>query len=366
MNWMTTQRSAFVTGATGCIGGALVNRLSQSGFRMVALVRDLERASYLKEFDGAELVVGNLDLHWCGTGSGSDSAPSDLSASREPGRYRSPYRTDLVEAMRGCDVVFHLAAKVHAPPGAGEAEFARVNVEGTRRVVEAAVEGGVGSFVFFSTVAVYPEGDELFDEDSATAPATAYGASKLAAEKIVLERASVSGMKATVLRLPVVYGPRDRGNVARLIDTIRRGRYFVVGDGANVKSMVAVENVADAAMLVARDERARGQIYIVCDERAYTQREIAGTIAGAMGLHPGFTHLPLGVAMAMGRVADVVGKLTGFDLPISADRVRKLSSDTRYSSAKIERELGFRPRVALREGLHEVCFERQSFSSRAS
>lgn len=333
MNLTATHRSAFVTGAAGCVGGAMVNKLSQSGFRTVALVRDLARADHLKEIAGVELIVSDLDA-----------------------------RERMAEAMRGCDAVFHLAAKVHAPPGTSEAEFARVNVEGTRNVVEAAVEAEVANFVFFSTVAVYPEGGELLDEDSATAPATAYGASKLAAEKIVLK----SAMKATVLRLPVVYGPRDRGNVARLIDAIRRGRYFIVGDGANLKSMVAVENVVDAALLVANDERARGQIYIVCDERAYTQREIAETIADAIGLNHRFPRLPLSAAMAIGRVADSVGKLTGFDLPISADRVRKLSSNTRCSSAKIGRELGFKPRVTLREGLNEVCFERQSFSSRAS
>ncbi|MCG3162950.1 MAG: Aurachin B dehydrogenase [Acidobacteria bacterium] len=333
MNLTATHRSAFVTGAAGCVGGAMVNKLSQSGFRTVALVRDLARADHLKEIAGVELIVGDLDA-----------------------------RERMAEAMRGCDAVFHLAAKVHAPPGTSEAEFARVNVEGTRNVVEAAVEAEVANFVFFSTVAVYPEGGELFDEDSATAPATAYGASKLAAERIVLK----SAMKATVLRLPVVYGPRDRGNVARLIDAIRRRRYFIVGDGANLKSMVAVENVVDAALLVANDERARGQIYIVCDERAYTQREIAETIADAIGLNRRFPRLPLSAAMAIGRVADSVGKLTGFDLPISADRIRKLSSNTRCSSAKIGRELGFKPRVTLREGLNEVCFERQSFSSRAS
>jgi nucleoside-diphosphate-sugar epimerase len=320
---MVRQRSAFVTGATGCVGSALVRRLSQSGFRTLALIRDLRRAAFLKGLVGVELIVGDLEA-----------------------------RELMVEAMRGCDVVFHLAAKVHAPPGADSAEFARVNIEGTRNVVEAAVESGVASFVFFSTVAVYPESDEELDENSATAPATPYGASKLAAEKIALERAAEAGMMATALRLPVVYGPRDRGNVASLIEAVRRGRYFIIGDGANLKSMVAVENVVDAAMLVASDERARGQIYIVCDERHYTQREIVETIAAALGLNRKFHRLPLGVAMMLGRIADAVHKLTGLDLPLSTDRVRKLSSNTCYNSAKIKRQLGFRPRATLREGLN--------------
>ncbi|MGE0130927.1 MAG: NAD-dependent epimerase/dehydratase family protein [Blastocatellales bacterium] len=325
MNSAATQHSAFVTGATGLIGGAMVKKLAQSGFRTVALVRDLNRASYLKEFAGVELAAGDLDS-----------------------------RGRIAEAARGCHVIFHLAAKVHAPPDTDESEFARVNVEGTRNVVEAAVEAGVANFVFFSTVAVYPESDETFDETSATAPATPYGASKLAAEKIVLERAADAGMNAAVLRLPVVYGPRDRGNVARLIDSIRRGRYFIVGDGANLKSMVAVGNVVDAAMLVADNERARGRIYIVCDERAYTQREIVEAIAATLGLNRGFPQLPRSMAMKLGQVADWAGKLTGLNLPLSADRVRKLSSNTCYSSAKIKRELGFTPRVTLREGLAEI------------
>jgi nucleoside-diphosphate-sugar epimerase len=321
------QGGAFVTGATGCIGSAIVKRLSQSGLRVVALVRDRKQASFLNEFPGVELVVGDLGAR------------------------------DLInEAMHGCDTVFHAAGKVHAPPQTDQREFTRANVEGTRNVVEAAIENRIGSLVFFSTVAVYPESDEVFDENSATQPATVYSASKLAAEKIVLERASASGLKATVLRLPVVYGPRDRGNVAKLIDAVRRGRYFIAGDGANVKSMVAVENVVDAAMLVATDERARGEIYIVCDERAYTQREIAGTIAEALGRSRQFFHLPRRAAMALGCIADTIAGLTGRNLPISADRIRKLSSNNRYSSAKIEHELGFKPRVTLREGLSLVRY----------
>jgi nucleoside-diphosphate-sugar epimerase len=257
----------------------------------------------------------------------------------------------IAEAMRGSDAVFHLAAKVHADRQTSESEFARVNVEGTRLVVEAAIENRVSSFVFFSTVAVYPESGEVFDEQSATAPATAYGVSKLAAERLVLSRAAASGVRAVVLRLPVVYGPRDRGNVGRLIEAIARGRFLIIGKGANVKSMVAVENVVDAALLAASDERARNQVYIVCDERDYAQAEIAETVAAVLGKRRGFFHLPLGLARWLGRSADLIGSLTGASLPISEDRVRKLASSTRCSAAKIRRELGFAPRVSLPEGL---------------
>lgn len=316
------QRAAFVTGAAGCIGSALCRRLIQEGWQVVALVRDRGQAQHLAALPGIALIEGEL------------AAPDRLSA-----------------AMRHCATVFHLAAKVHAPPDTSAAEFVRVNVDGTRHVLAAALENRIESLVFFSTMAVYAESDEVVDENSPTAPATAYGASKLMAEKLVLEAGAVHGIKTTVLRLPVVYGARDRGNVAKLIEAIRRGRYVIIGAGANLKSMVAVENVVDAALLAATAERARGQIYLVCDARAYTQREIAEAIAAALHLHPRFRRLPRALLLLAGEVADLISKLTRRHLPLSADRVRKLTSNTRYSAAKLERELGFKPRVALRDVL---------------
>jgi UDP-glucose 4-epimerase len=315
--------TAFVTGATGCIGSALTERLSCAGARVIAVVREEGRAGHLLNLPGVEIVEGDLGA-----------------------------RGRLTEAMRGSEVVFHLAAQVHTD--ARESEFRRINVEGTRAVLEAATRNRVASFVFFSTVAVYPESDEVFDEQHAPAPATPYGASKLAAERLVLGRAACSGMKATVLRLPVVYGRRDRGHVGKLIEAIARGRFFLIGRGANSKSMVSVENAVDAALLVASDERARGQVYIVCDERGYTLAEIAETIAEVLGRRRKFRRLPVGPALWLGRGADALSALTGLSFPVSAERVRKLASNTRYSAAKIRRELGFTPRVSLRTGLAEI------------
>jgi len=315
----------FITGATACIGSALTQRLSAAGVQVVALVRDPQRAAHISALPGVEIITGELFA-----------------------------RAAISQAMRGCDTVFHLAAKVHASEREARQspeEFTRINVEGTRGVLEAAIENRIASFVFFSTVAVYPESDDELNEQTPPAPVTPYGQSKLAAETLVLARAAQTGMHAVVLRPAVVYGPRDRGNVSRLIETIRRGRFFMIGDGTNRKSMVAVENVVDAAWLVAGNERARGQIYNVCDERSYTLAEIAATIAEAVGRKPRFPRVPLSVAMPLGRLADVVSRVSGLSLPLSTYRVRKLAGHTRYSAAKLERELGFRPGVELKQGL---------------
>ncbi len=319
MKEVVKQRSAFVTGATGCIGSALVSRLSVDGWRVAALVRDRKRAEHLPE--ALEIVEGDLSI-W----------------------------EQIAEVMRECQVVFHLAAKVHAPPGTQLQEFERVNAAGTHNVVAAAIENQVERFVYFSTVAVYGESKEVADESKFPRPTTPYGATKLDAERIAL---AATELKPTVLRLPVVYGPRDQGNVAKLIEAIRRNRYFIVGDGQNLKSMVAVENVVDAALQVAGDERADGEIFNVTDGQPYSQEEIAVTIAELLGKRRP-AKLPRWPLLMAGKAGDLVENLIGIALPITSDRVRKLSSNTVFSSAKIERELDFKPRVTLREGLAQA------------
>lgn len=319
MNEVVKKRSAFVTGATGCIGSALASRLSGDGWRVVALVRNRERAVHLPK--AVELVEGDLS-NW----------------------------ERIAEAMRDCQTVFHLAAKVHASPNTPLQEFEQVNVAGTQNVVAAAVENQVERFIYFSTVAVYGENNEIVDESKFPRPTTPYGASKLDAERIAL---TATELKSTVLRLPVVYGPRDQGNVAKLIEAIRRNRYFIVGDGQNLKSMVAVENVVDAALQVAGDERADGEIFNVTDGQPYSQEEIAATIAELLGKRRP-AKLPRWPLLMAGKAGDLVENLIGIALPITSDRVRKLSSNTVFSSAKIERELDFKPRVTLREGLAQA------------
>lgn len=312
-------RRAFVTGATGGIGSVLCDRLSAAGWRVTALVRPGAEAAQIKTLDGVSLATGDL----------LDEA-------------------SLTELMRGCDVVFHLAAMVHAPPNASLSQFQRINIDGTRSVVNAADAAGVPALVFFSTVAVYPESEESLDESSAVGPSTPYGATKLAAEQLVMTMEN--RMRVTILRLPVVYGPRDRGNVRRLAGAIAKRRFFIPGSGDNVKTMVAVDNVAEAALHVASDARASGRIYLVTDENPATLSEIVSVISRCLGLSRMPPKVPLALAVAAGQLADFLRALH-VSLPISAADVRKLASSTRYDGGRIRRELGFRPPVELAKGI---------------
>ena len=286
----------------------------------MALARPESQTSHIENLDGVTLVTSDL-----------------LDEKR------------LAELMQGCNAVFHLAALVHVHGNVADPDFWRINVEGTRAVVSAARAAEVPAFVFFSTVAVYPESDEIFDESSPVAPATSYGASKLAAEALVLQVRDA--MRITILRLPVVYGLRDRGNVRRLIEAVATRRFVVPGSGENVKTMVAVENVVEAALLVASDRRAAGQVYLVTDARQSTLFEIVSAVSMGLGMRRTPRKLPLAALRAAGWFADALRGVLGVTLPVSGDQVRKLASNTRYSGERIRRDLGFRPRVGLEEGI---------------
>ncbi len=310
---------AFVTGATGGIGSSLCERLSAEGWSISALVRPGSETGHIAQLDGLKIVTCDL---------------LDPDA--------------LIQLMRGSGVVFHLAAVVHAPD-APDSAFERVNVSGTQSVVAAAKAASVGAFVFFSTVAVYPETDAVFDETSRVAPATPYGASKLRAEGIVMSAASP--MRVTVLRLPVVYGPRDRGNVRRLIEAIARGRFLMPGSGANIKTMVAVDNVVEAALHVASDTRAAGQVYIVADDHPSSLAEIVAAISKALGRTRSPARIPIGFLEAAGHLADGLKRSVGLKLPVSAGQVAKLAANTRYDGTRIRRELGVQLPADLEKGI---------------
>ena len=313
-------KRAFVTGSTGGIGSVLCERLSSEGWIVTAVTRPMSDAASIAGLERVTIV--HCDLF-------------DEDA--------------LAAAMHGCDAVFHLAAQVHAPDTEPRSSFDKVNVEATRHVVNAAAAAGVQSFVFFSTVAVFPESDELFDESSAVNPSTPYGATKLAGEAIVLEKKQA--MRVTILRLPVVYGPRDRGNVRRLIDAIARGRFVIPGTGDNVKTMVAAGNVAHAAMRASLDQRASGKIFIVADEQASTLAEIVAAISSALNMRRSPRRVPVGILKAAALVADGLRRATGLNLPITSDQVAKLAANTRYSGERIRRELDLQYPVRLEDGM---------------
>lgn len=315
-----------VTGAAGCIGSCLTRRLLSLGEPVVA---------FDKDFTSSELLSNkseNLEI-----------AAGDLSQ-----------KELLLSITKDVDIVYHLAAKVHEVPKnkEEELEFFKVNVEGTRILLDTCVANGISKFIFFSTVATFKEKNgAIINEHSPVKPVTAYSRSKLEAERLVINYQKKHSLIVVVLKLPVVYGPNDKGNVGRLIEAIAKRKFRIIGKGKNLKSMVYVENVTDAAILVAQTDKASGKAYIVADDSPYSLNEIAETIAAQLEIPLARVHVPKWSAYLLGALCDMTKKLVRIDLPLSRDSVKKLTMDTVFSPEAIKRELGYKPKFGLQEGM---------------
>jgi nucleoside-diphosphate-sugar epimerase len=246
----------------------------------------------------------------------------------------------ISEVFSGANAVVHLAARNHILHEKAKdplAEYRKVNVDGTRNVIRAASGLGIKLFVHLSSVkAMGEESKSILDEERPCAPKTPYGISKLESEEVVRAEATRTGMRAVILRLPMVYGPRNKGNFLRMIRWADKGLPFPLFQPDNLRSMVYVENVVAGIMAVLKNPPTGVPTYIVKDKEDYSTRTVYSAICRALGKSPRFLPIP---AMAV--------RLGGM---LSED-FRKVASSFRVSSAKIEKEIGFFPPHSFEEGI---------------
>jgi nucleoside-diphosphate-sugar epimerase len=321
-----------VTGATGFIGGHLVQHLLARGYDVRALVRRLPPQDWgeLREGAGIEPTVGDI---------------TDADA--------------VQAAVEGVDAVFHLAAARDAW-GTPEAIYREVNVTGTRHLLEAADDAGVRRFVYCSSVGVarYPgnlEADETLPLREPTSQVL-YHRTKAEAERMALDA------QAIVVRPVITYGPGDdRGFVTRLIALLRRGPRFWIGDGRNRVDLVYVDDLV-AGMRQALERGSAGRVYILSGPAPIRVKALADKICKIVGTHPPRTHIPASFARLAGWGLETLYK-TGARLGIATDgrepfitrdKIATLTVDRGFSHARATREIGYRPQVCYDEGLQRT------------
>jgi len=302
---------------------------------------------------------------------GSTVTALDLRASAGP--WDSFFSTDVTqpippEPFAHQDTVFHLAGKVHALSELeqDDAEYYRANTEGTRNVLEASIKAGVRRFVFFSTIKAMTR-DEApvatdargmmrpWSETDLVEPDTPYGKSKLEAERLVLQGGYVP--EPVVLRLCMVYGPRGKGNLQKMVEAIRRNRFPPLPEVRNRRSMVHVDDVVQAALLVADHPKAVGQVFIVSDGQAYSTRQLYECICQALNRPVPDWTIPLWALKALGVMGDGIGRLRGRRFVFDSDALEKLVGSAWFSSEKIQSLLGFKARWTLLAALPEIVRE---------
>lgn len=318
----TTPR-VLLTGATGFVGSHVVEAFASARFQVRALVRSPDRADRLREL-GFAIVQGSLE--------------------DEPA---------VAAACRDIDVVVHMAALTHARTAA---DYERVNVRGTARLLETALAAAPGPrrFVYLSSLAAAGpciDGRGVRADD-APRPLTAYGRSKLAGERVVLEAAE--RIETVVLRPPAVYGPRDTD----LFHFFRLASYGVVPvptGPARPLQMVHVTDLAAALVRSVAADRADG-VYHVADPRAYTWEQVGRMVGHAVGRNVRVLRLPAALITGAAAASEWAAGLMGRSSIFNRDKAREmLASGWLCETESAHADLEYQAGISLADGLRDTA-----------
>ncbi|KWF84303.1 NAD-dependent dehydratase [Burkholderia diffusa] len=306
-----------VTGANGFVGRAVCRRALEAGHIVTALVRRPGgSAEGVREWVHAAADFDGFDKGW----------PTDLAA----------------------DCVIHLAARVHVMRDESldpDAAFDVTNVAGTLRLAKAAGQHGVRRIVYASSIKAVGESDggTPLSESASPDPQDAYGRSKLRAERQLAQFGASNGLDVVVVRPPLVYGPGVRANFLRMMDVVARGMPLPLGSIAARRSIVYVDNLADALLQCAIDPRAAGECFHVADDDAPSVTDLLRLVGDALGKPARLIAVPSAVLRA-------VGTLTGHRSAID-----RLTGSLQLDTSRITRVLGWHPPYTTTQGLEATA-----------
>ncbi|MDD1383832.1 NAD-dependent epimerase/dehydratase family protein [Curtobacterium poinsettiae] len=275
----------------------------------------------------------------------------------------------LPRAVDGVDAVVHLAAKVSL---AGDsADFARVNVDGTRSLLRAARAAGVARFVFVSSPSVAHTGSSLVGADAGPAePSRArgdYARTKAAAELLALD-ADAPDFAVVAVRPHLVWGPGDTQLVGRIVERARAGRLPLLDSGAALIDTLYVDNAATAmvaALEHATDDGVHGNAYVVTNGEPRPVADLLAGICTASGVRPPQWHVPAAVARIAGSVVEAVWRVRpGEDEPpMTRFLAEQLSTAHWFDQRRTRQDLRWTPSVSIDEGLGRLRVAAQASSA---
>ena len=318
--------TAFVTGAPGWLGSALAETLTKNKRKVRCLVLSGSSTLHLKKL-GVEIVEGNI---------------TDPSSIKE-------------EYLKEVNTIFHCAGIIH-PKMFRAKDFYKINRDGTKNLIDKAVNAHVEKFIYVSSNAaagVNKNREVPMKESDKEKPYTDYGKSKFQAEQIVKEYQNKSLIKTVIIRPCWFYGPKLPDRMIKLIKMIRSGKPLLFGDGKNLRSMTYVYDLTDALMLAEKSNNAIGKTYWIADERPYTTIEIYQTIAKVLGKnHLSFKKIPAIVSKMLEIADGVAGKFGVYEINLHVGG--EMTRDIAVNIENAKKELGWKPKHGgLEEGMIE-------------
>lgn len=318
-----------VTGGTGFIGRRLVTELLRQGAKVRILSRSIPTANFWPQ-QPVEWVRGDLiDSH------------------------------SVIGICNEIDTVFHLASSAHLIDNHTEQTdpHTQVTAQGTARLLKEAASAHIQRMIFISSVKAMGEGNEqCLDETSPELPMSSYGKAKLYAERLVIATGQSTDIHVTILRLPMVYGPGNKGNLPRMIQAIRAGTFPPLPPVPNRRSMVHVDDTIQAMLLAAIGKQPNGRTYIVTDGEIYSTAAIERMIRIQLGKKLPYWNLPFWLLRLAAWGGDGIHAF-GWPVPINSEILYKLMGSACYQHTRIQQELGFQPRFTIQTALLEMIAE---------
>ena len=309
-------RRVLVTGANGFVGNHVCDRLLRDGMDVVGTVRRTESVTQLHSMV-TPIVTGDI------TG-----------------------KPDWSLILDGVDAVIHLAARTHVVRDRmpdSLSKYRRINVSATENLLMACGAANISRFLFLSSIKAVGEGaNDPYSESTVCQPEDAYGISKREAELRILEMTRATDIEPVIIRSPLVYGPGVRGNFRSLMQLVNRRIPLPIASVRNARSMVYVQNLADAIALVLMHPAAGGQTFHVADDQPVSTRELIERIAAMMQRRPRMLACPVSVLKFFARIFG------------QSDRVARLTSSLTVSTEKIRELLGWSPPISFESGLRQT------------
>jgi nucleoside-diphosphate-sugar epimerase len=269
------------------------------------------------------------------------------------------YRGDIRQpetlrpAMRGAQAVLHLAGLVGV--WRPMEDYHAINVTGTQNVCRVALSEGVDRVVHVSSWVVYGMAlGQPVREDFLLRPFhEPYAVTKAAGDIAVQRMIAEDRLHAVIVRPGTFFGPGDHLHFGRIADRLRAGTGVIVGPGDNVLPFVYVTDVVQGLLLALGRKNAVGQAFNITNDSPLTQEQFLQAIADEIGSPPARVHIPYHALYTVGYLAEHLAMVTGTQRQPVVTRVgvKFFGTDNRHSIDKARRELGYKPRVALREGV---------------
>lgn len=305
-------RRCLVTGANGFLGQELCHLLKKNDIWIKALIRSP--------------VAGVWD----------ETALVDFTDENE-------LLSKISSAVENVDSIFHVAGVAHTGSNAISKEtYWLVNVKSTEVLLQQAIKQKVARFIYISSIKAIGTAHDN------------YSASKQAAEELVLSYGQKYNIHVCILRPTLIYGPYVKGNLLSMLNGVDKGFFPPIPEVGNQRSLISVQDVARATLLVAAHEKANGKIYTVTDGYTYSTRQLYDGIRIALEKPLLKWSTPMALLKILAKIADGIQKVTGFVLPFNSEALDKLLGSSWFSSEAIQNELGFQPSLNFFQALPDI------------